>query len=248
MTMSVEKFREQAARLRAPGHRGMPRYPDVLRRFAVTYALSAGVGVGKAADRLGVSDVTLRVWMRDAKRTGALLPVIVTSDEPERQRRGRVASNQPAILTLRTVHGHELGPLDPGDRCGVAASVVMIGSTRAVRVYAYSEPVDMRKSYDGLEGIVRNELGHDLLRGDLYLFTGKDRRRAKVLLFDGTGMCIYMKRMSRGQFAKLRDVDGELRMTMSELALYLEGSELVSRETLSPPALRLKDLARFDRP
>ncbi|MDB4977680.1 MAG: hypothetical protein JWN48_6021 [Myxococcaceae bacterium] len=123
----------------------------------------------------------------------------------------------------------------------------MIGSTRAVRVYAYTEPVDMRKSYSGLEGIVRNQLGHDLLCGDLYLFTGKDRRRAKVLLFDGTGLCIYMKRMSRGQFAKLRDVDGELRMTMSELALYLEGSELVGRDTLSPPALRLKNLARFDR-
>jgi transposase len=99
-----------------------------------------------------------------------------------------------------------------------------------------------------LEGIVRNQLGHDLLRGDLYLFTGKDRRRAKVLLFDGTGLCIYMKRMSRGRFAKLRDVGGELPMTMSELALYLEGSELVARETLSPPPLRLKDLPRFDRP
>ena len=123
----------------------------------------------------------------------------------------------------------------------------MIGSTRAVRVFAYSAPVDMRKSYNGLEGLVRNELGHDLLRGDLYLFTGKDRRRAKVLLFDGTGVSIYMKKLSRGQFAKLRAQDGELRMTMSELALYLEGSELVGRDTLSPPALRLKDLARFDR-
>ena len=106
----------------------------------------------------------------------------------------------------------------------------------------------MRKSYSGLEGIVRNQLGHNLLRGDLYLFAGKDRRRAKVLLFDGTGLCIYMKRLSKGQFAKLRGSDGELRMTMSELALYLEGSELVVRETLSPPALRLKDLALFDRP
>jgi transposase len=124
----------------------------------------------------------------------------------------------------------------------------VIGSTRAVRVFAYSAPVDMRKSYNGLEGLVRNELGHDLLRGDLYLFTGKDRRRAKVLLFDGTGVCIYMKKLSRGQFAKLRAHDGELRMTMSELALYLEGSELVGRETLSPPALSLKDLAHFDRP
>ena len=123
----------------------------------------------------------------------------------------------------------------------------MIGSTRAVRVFAYTAPVDMRKSYNGLEGLVRNEMGHDLLRGDLFLFAGKDRRRAKVLLFDGTGLCIYMKRLSRGQFAKLRCTDGELRMTMSELALFLEGSELVGRDTLSPPALRLKDLARFDR-
>ena len=122
-----------------------------------------------------------------------------------------------------------------------------MGSTRAVRVFAYVGSVDMRKSYDGLEGIVRNQLGHDLSRGDLYLFTGKDRRRAKVLLFDGSGLCIYMKRMSSGQFAKLRDSGGELRMTMSELALYLEGSERLGGNTLHPPALRLKDLARFDR-
>jgi DNA-binding XRE family transcriptional regulator len=50
------------------------------------------------------------------------------------------------------------------------------------------------------------------------------------------GLCIYVKRMSRGQFAQSRDVGGELRMTMSELVMYLEGSEFVARETLSPPA------------
>ena len=123
----------------------------------------------------------------------------------------------------------------------------MIGSTRAVRVFAYTAPVDMRKSYSGLEGLLRNEMGHDLLCGDLFLFTGKDRRRAKVLLFDGTGVCIYMKRLCTGEFGKLRFADGELRMTMSELALFLEGSQLAGTSELSPPALRLKDLARFDR-
>jgi transposase len=89
-------------------------------------------------------------------------------------------------------------------RSRALASAVAIGSTRAVRVFAYSAPVDMRKSYNGLEGLVRNEMGHDLMRGDMYLFTGKDRRRAKVLLFDGTGLCIYLKKLSLGQFAKLR--------------------------------------------
>jgi transposase len=117
-----------------------------------------------------------------------------------------------------------------------------------VRVFAYTEPVDMRKGFNGLEGLVRNEMGHDLTRGDLFLFTSKNRKRAKVLLFDGTGVCIYMKRLEVGKFAALRRANGELRMTMSELALFLEGSEIVGRRELSPPALRLKDLARFDHP
>ena len=78
----------------------------------------------------------------------------------------------------------------------------MIGSTRAVRVFAYTAPVDMRKSYSGLEGLVRSQLGHDPLRGDVYLFTSKDRRKAKVFFFDGTGVCIYMKRLCRGRFAR----------------------------------------------
>lgn len=51
----------------------------------------------------------------------------------------------------------------------------MIGSTRAVRVFAYTQPVDMRKGYAGLEGIVRNELGRDLMQGDLFLFVAKNR-------------------------------------------------------------------------
>ena len=123
----------------------------------------------------------------------------------------------------------------------------MIGTTRALRVFACTEPVDMRKGYDGLEGIVRNELGHDLSEGDMFLFVARNRKRAKVLLFDGTGLCIYMKRREVGTFGKLRKTGGELRMTMSELSLFLEGSELAAMRMLSPPALRLKDLARFDR-
>ena len=69
----------------------------------------------------------------------------------------------------------------------------MIGLSRALRVYAYAAPVDMRKAYEGLSAIVRNELRRDVLDGELFLFVGKTRRRAKVLLFDGTGLCIYMK-------------------------------------------------------
>ena len=72
----------------------------------------------------------------------------------------------------------------------------MIGSTRAVRVWAYAAPTDMRKSYEGLGAIVRNDLGRDILAGELYLFTNARRSRAKVLLLDGTGLCIYMNQLS----------------------------------------------------
>lgn len=122
----------------------------------------------------------------------------------------------------------------------------MIGSSRAVRVFAYTGPVDMRKSYEGLGALVRNDLGRDVLSGELYLFTNRRRTRAKVLLFDGTGLCIYMKRIDKGQFAKLwgdeRDGERALSLTTSELSLFLEGSDLVGRRRLSPPALTQQDL------
>jgi transposase len=120
----------------------------------------------------------------------------------------------------------------------------MIGISRAMRVWAYTSPVDMRKGYEGLGAIVRNELKRDIMAGELYLFTNARRRRAKVLLFDGTGLAIYMKRLDKGQFAKLWRGDGEaLSMTMSELALFIEGSEFVGRRPLSPPAITHEDLA-----
>lgn len=115
----------------------------------------------------------------------------------------------------------------------------MIGSTRAVRVFAYAAPVDMRKAYEGLSGIVRNELGRDLLAGDLFVFVGRRRKTAKVLFFDGTGLCILMKKLARGRFAApWRRAEGQtLELTLSELALFIEGSEIVGRISLSPRSL-----------
>lgn len=63
------------------------------------------------------------------------------------------------------------------------------------------------------------------------------RKRAKVLLWDGTGLCIYAKRLEQGRFACLwREpaAAAPLRLTVSELQLFLEGSALVGRMPLSP--------------
>lgn len=114
----------------------------------------------------------------------------------------------------------------------------MIGLGRRGRVFAYAEAVDMRKSFDTLSAVVREHVGRDVLDGAIYLFIGKDRRRAKVLFWDGTGLCVLAKRLSKGRFAApwaLNKKTSVLEWTTSELALFLEGSEVVGRIELSPP-------------
>jgi transposase len=121
---------------------------------------------------------------------------------------------------------------------------MILGTSRAVRVFAYPEPVDLRKGYDGLFGLVKMGLGRDPLSGDLFLFVGKRRSGCKVLMWDGTGLCIFQKRLERGRFASLSRDDGRaVQLTASELALFIEGCELVGRRTLSPDIIKPKALA-----
>lgn len=118
----------------------------------------------------------------------------------------------------------------------------MIGSARQIAVYAFGEPVDMRKSFNTLSALVA-ALGKDVLSGHFFLFVSRDRKRAKVLFFDGTGLCLFAKRLEKGRFAPVyeRASDGVVRMTPTELALFIEGSAAV-RVELSPPLLTLADL------
>jgi len=123
----------------------------------------------------------------------------------------------------------------------------MIGSTRNLRVFAYAGPADLRKGFDGLYGIVVAELERDPLDGDCFLFVNRARSRAKVLLWDGTGLCIYMKRLEQSRFACLWDGDktgASVELTMSELSLFLEGCERVGRISLSPTQIRPMPLAQ----
>jgi transposase len=112
----------------------------------------------------------------------------------------------------------------------------VIGSTRQIAVYAFGAPTDLRKGFDGLSALVSQGLGRDPLSGDLFVFVNRNRQRAKVLLWDGTGLCIYAKRLERGRFACLwrEGRSASLQLTVSELALFLEGSTLVGKVALSP--------------
>jgi len=116
---------------------------------------------------------------------------------------------------------------------------MIFGTSRAVRVWARTGPTDLRKGYNGLYGLVTNELGRDPLSGDLFLFVNRTRTSCKVLTWDGTGLCIFMKRLERGRFAALRASEnaGTVRLSASELALFIEGCKLVGRQRLTPDAI-----------
>jgi transposase len=106
-------------------------------------------------------------------------------------------------------------------------------------------PVDLRRGFDRLAALVVQELRRDPLSGECFLFVSRQRTRAKVLFYDGTGLCLYHKRLEQGRFACLWEgAEGSaLELTMSELALYLEGSRAVGRIKLSPERILPKTLA-----
>lgn len=69
-----------------------------------------------------------------------------------------------------------------------------------VEVFLAVEAIDLRWSFDRLSGLVKERLGHAARSGALYIFRGRRTSALKVLFFDGTGLCLFYKRLDRGTF------------------------------------------------
>jgi transposase len=69
-----------------------------------------------------------------------------------------------------------------------------------VEIYVGLEPIDLRWGFDRLAGVVRERIGRDARGGALFVFFGRRRDAIKVVFFDGTGMCLFYKRLDRGTF------------------------------------------------
>ncbi len=94
----------------------------------------------------------------------------------------------------------------------------MFLSSSPRRILAYSEPVDMRKSFHGLIGVVQSVLQEDPLSGSLFVFFNRRGNYMKLLTWDRTGFCLFAKRLERGKF---RLPAGETTQELSEEALRL---------------------------
>ena len=104
----------------------------------------------------------------------------------------------------------------------------MFGLGAATRIYLAAGSTDMRKGFEGLYGLVRDQLGLDPLSGHLCLFCNKGRNRLKVLYWDGSGLWICAKRLEKGRFSWPSDGEDSARVTLSqeELSLLLGGIDL----------------------
>jgi hypothetical protein len=113
--------------------------------------------------------------------------------------------------------------------------VIELGSRE--RIFAHPAPVDMRKGFNTLAGIIAMS-GHDVAVGDKFLFASKDLKRAKVIWLDHVCARMLVNRNDAGRFAPLwREGGKPIELTASELRLYLHGSRLVGKMALTPAPL-----------
>lgn len=98
------------------------------------------------------------------------------------------------------------------------------------RYFLYRSWCDMRKSFDGLSGLVRNGLGLDPASGDVYVFINRRRDRLKLLVWQGDGYALYYKRLEIGTFEYPRQsCGGDIHvLNWTELVLIMQGIALES--------------------
>ena len=99
----------------------------------------------------------------------------------------------------------------------------MIAVPAGVRIVVAARPVDFRNGLDGLAALVQQALRDNPFAGDLFVFRAKRADRVKVLAWDGTGLCLFHKRLEKGRFVWPPVQDGAIRLSAAQLALLLEG-------------------------
>jgi transposase len=101
----------------------------------------------------------------------------------------------------------------------------VIGLPRSARILLFSEPADMRKGPNGLQGLVL-AAGEDPFGGDLFLFISRRRDRAKILTYDGGGLVLWYKRLELGRFRHPKRDESNIELDATALAMLLDGIDV----------------------
>jgi transposase len=105
----------------------------------------------------------------------------------------------------------------------------MLSFSGSLKVFVSLEPCDLRKSFNGLHGLVTERLGEDPRQGSLFVFTNRRRTRLKMLCWDGTGLWVLTKRLEKGTFSWPRTIEAhqtKLALRPEALALLTDGVDM----------------------
>ena len=108
----------------------------------------------------------------------------------------------------------------------------MFGVGLATRIYLAAGATDMRKGFEGLYGLVRDQLQLEPLSGHIFIFSNAQRNRLKLLFWDGSGLWVCAKRLEKGRFGWPQAEAGQSKVVLSqeELALLLGGIDLAGSQ------------------
>ena len=102
----------------------------------------------------------------------------------------------------------------------------MFGLSPGYRFHLYSAPTDMRKGFDGLSGLVQNNLSYNPLNGDVFIFINRSRNKIKLLQWQSSGFTLYYKRLETGSF-ELPEYDnsttGSIILDYAQLVMLIDG-------------------------
>jgi transposase len=108
----------------------------------------------------------------------------------------------------------------------------MINLPMGLKVYVFTQPLDMRRAIDGMASLVQSWGGEKVQSGSLFVFFSRQSDRVKLLYWDRTGFALWMKRLETGRFRLPRVQDSAYRITGTELSLLLEGIDLMDKQRL----------------
>jgi transposase len=99
----------------------------------------------------------------------------------------------------------------------------MIGLPGGTRIWLAAGVTDMRKGFDGLAALVQGTLAESPFSGHVFVFRGRAGDRIKLLWWDGSGLCLFAKRLERGRFIWPQAASGTVSLTAAQLSMLLEG-------------------------
>jgi len=102
---------------------------------------------------------------------------------------------------------------------------IMFTLSSSHKFHLYSQPTDMRKSFDGLSGLVQNNLENNPCSGDVFIFINRQRNKIKLLHWQGISFTLYYKRLEKGTF-ELPDYDasvGSITLSYTQMVMIVDG-------------------------